>query len=216
MDEKRKEEINGFIGILAILIVFLLLSYFVQENIDFFQGLVGDNIIGVLIYMLILIAEVVLAPISALPLIAIVANLWSLWFVVLITLIAWTIGSVIAFVIARKYGVRLMKKFVSVREIHKIEKRIPREHLFAGVVLLRIALPIDLVSYALGLFTKMKIWRFALATFVGFAPLAFVFTYFGKLSFEFQFWVVSIFLVIYILFLSLRRLCMKKDCKINI
>lgn len=215
MDKKTIEEIKGFAGVLAVLIVFLVLSYSVQENIGFFQKFIGDSSFGVLIYMALLIGEVVFAPISALPLIAIVSNLWSLWFVVLITLIAWTIGSVIAFLLAKRYGVLLLKKFVPLNDIYRIEKRIPRDHLFAGVVFLRVALPIDLVSYALGLFTKMKVWRFALATFIGFAPLAILFAYFGGLSFKIQLWIASIFFMFYIIFLFARRVCRKRECKIK-
>jgi len=215
MKKNNIEDMKNFLGLLFILVIFLVLSYFVQNNIDFFQAYIGDGFFGVIIYMFILIAEVVFAPISALPLIAIVSNLWDLWFVVLITLIAWTIGSVIAFVIAKKYGKELLRRFISIKEINKIEKRIPREHLFAGVVFLRIILPTDLISYALGLFTRMKVWRYTLATFIGYAPIALIFAYFGNLSFELQLWISMFFILFFVLFLFLRRLCENRRCNLK-
>jgi uncharacterized membrane protein YdjX (TVP38/TMEM64 family) len=42
-------------------------------------------------------------------------------------------------------------------------------------------LPSDLLSYALGLFSSVKLRTFAFATFIGFIPLALIFSYLGVL-----------------------------------
>ena len=182
MNEKTK----SFIGILIILILFILSSYFVRENIDFIKGFIGNNFLGVLIYILISIVAIVIAPISMMPLVPIAANLWGWFYSGIIHIIGWSIGSVIVFFLSRKYGVPLIKKFISLKKINEFEKKIPKENLFIDLVLLRMIIPIDILSYALGLFSKVKFKTYALTTVIGITPFAFVFSFLGTIPIYYQ------------------------------
>ena len=114
----------------------------------------------------------------------------------ILNIVGWMIGSWIAFIIARKYGVKLVKKFISIEKTHEIENKIPKEHLFWSVVLLRVIIPIDILSYALGLFTKMSTRSYLLATLIGITPFAFIWAYLGGFPFKYQ---AILFLIIGIL-----------------
>jgi uncharacterized membrane protein YdjX (TVP38/TMEM64 family) len=61
---------------------------------------------------------------------------------------------------------------------------------------LRIAIPVDLLSYALGLFSKVRYRDYALATIIGISPLAFILAYLGTLPFIFQMIALSVALVL--------------------
>tara|TARA_Y100000310_G_scaffold285184_1_gene308475 strand:+ start:6553 stop:7170 length:618 start_codon:yes stop_codon:yes gene_type:complete len=181
------EKTKAFLGILIILILFILSSYFVRENIEFVQNLIGNNFLGILIYISISIVAIVIAPISMMPLVPIAANLWGWFYSGIIHIIGWFIGSLIVFWISRKYGVPLIKKFISLKKINEFEKKIPKENLFIDIVLLRMIIPIDILSYALGLFSKVKFKTYALATIIGITPFAFVFSFLGTIPIYYQF-----------------------------
>lgn len=193
------EKIKSFIGLLIILALFILSSYFVRENIDFIKNLVGNDFIGILIYILITITAIVIAPISMMPLIPVASNLWGWFYAGIIHIIGWGIGSFIVFFISRRYGVPLIKKFVSLKKINKFESKIPKENLFIDIVLLRMILPVDILSYALGLFSKVKFKIYALATIIGIIPFAFVFSFLGTVPIYYQilgFFVVGLVIVL--------------------
>ena len=129
-------KIKALLEILAILALFLYFSYIIQKNIEFFQGLVTNNFIGVLFYIFIGVVSVVVAPVTTLPLIVVASKLWGWFFAGFISVLAWAIGAWIAFALSRKYGVKLIRRFISLDKIHKIEKRIPQENVFLGIVFL--------------------------------------------------------------------------------
>ena len=91
-----------------------------------------------------------------------------------------------SFFLCRKYGVYLIKKFVSLKEIQKLESKIPKENLFFDLILLRMIIPVDVLSYALGLLTKINFRTYALTTIIGIIPFAFVFSYLGTISWIYQ------------------------------
>ena len=122
------KKLKGLIEILIIIFVFVLFSYLIQKNIGFFEGFIGNNILGMIIYTIIEITSIVIAPITTLPIIALASNLWGWFLAGVISAFAWSVGSLIAFFIGRKYGVDLIKKFVSLEKIHEIENKIPKNH----------------------------------------------------------------------------------------
>jgi len=193
------EKSKSFIGLFIILALFILSSYFVRNNIDFIENLIGNDFLGILIYILISITAIVIAPISMMPLIPVASNLWGWFFAGIINIIGWTLGSVIVFFISRKYGVKLIKRFVSLKKINEFESKIPKENLFIDIVLLRMILPIDILSYALGLLSKVDFKTYVLATIIGVTFFAFVFSFLGTISIYYQligFFVVGLIVVL--------------------
>tara|TARA_Y100000034_G_scaffold46233_1_gene56878 strand:- start:23698 stop:24315 length:618 start_codon:yes stop_codon:yes gene_type:complete len=182
MNQKTK----AIIEILIIILLFISLSYIIQTNIELIKEVFGDGYNSMFFYVLMTVVAVVIAPISATPLLPLASNLWGWLIAAILSVIGWTIGSLIAFVIARIYGLSIIKKFIAIEKIRSIEKKIPDENIFWSIVFLRMILPVDLLSYALGIFSKISIRDYLLATIIGVAPFAFVFAYLGEMPFLYQ------------------------------
>lgn len=179
----NKFEILG--GIL-VLTIFILISYFLQMNLELIENNLDIGLLGIFLYIFITAFATVVAPISAIPLLPVAVILWGWANAAMFSIIGWTIGSVIAFIIARKYGVKIVKRFVSLEKIRYYEKFIPQKDLFIGIILIRIFLPVDLLSYLLGIFSKVNLKTYAVATFIGVTPFAFILSYVGSLPILYQ------------------------------
>ncbi len=181
-----KEKVKAFLGALFIIFLFILVSQLVKRNHEFVYGIIGDGFSGILIYLLIIVVAIVIAPISMMPFVPIASNMWGWYYAALIHIVGWSLGSFIVFFLSRKYGVPLIKKFVSLEKINEIEKKIPKGEVFLGIVVLRMITPVDVLSYALSLFTKIGFRTYALATIIGIIPFAFAFSYLGTVPIYYQ------------------------------
>ena len=189
-------KIKSLLEILAIILLFALSSYLVRQNIDFLKSIIGNEL-GILFYILIAIFAVVVAPISMMPLIPLASNIFGWLSAAVFSIVGWTIGSFIVFFISRKYGVPLIKKFVSLEKLEKLENKIPKENLFLDLILLRMIIPVDILSYAISLFTKINFRTYALTTIIGIIPFAFVFSYLGTIPLKYQ--IIGILIAIFII-----------------
>ncbi|MCF7843448.1 VTT domain-containing protein [Candidatus Gracilibacteria bacterium] len=187
MNTTKKKIVGALLGFIAISIVFILMSFLSHTFENEIRQIIGhDTYYSRIIYVLITIFAIVLAPVSTLPLIPIVSNVWGWLVTAILSITGWVIGAQIAFLLARKLGKPFIEKFFSLEKIHSLEGYFTHKHLFWTVVFLRILLPVDLLSYALGLFSKMKSSAFFFATIIGVAPFAFIFSYVGNMSIRLQ------------------------------
>ena len=177
---------KSFLAALFVIFLFVLVSYYTKQNIEFLKELIGNDFRGILIYILITIFAIVFAPVSMMPLIPLASNLYGVFYAVAINIIGWTIGSFIVFFICRKYGVSIIKKFVSLNEIYKWENKIPKKRVFFTLILLRMTIPVDILSYALSLLTKINFKTYATPPIIGIIPFAFVFSYLGTIPLIYQ------------------------------
>jgi len=134
---------------------------------------------GVFLYFLLNIVDAVIAPGATLPLVPVAAKAWGHVPAALITTAGWTAGALIAFFIAREWGAPLVRKITSLDRLKQMRKHMP-EDLFWSIVLMRVVMPMDLVSYVAGLFSDMSWERYVLATAIGLTPSAFVLAYLDK------------------------------------
>jgi len=198
----KNQKLKYLFQIIFILIIFLLVSYFVQSNLNFFKDFLGKGPLGLLAYILLGQIAMIFAPLSSMPLIPVVSQIMGPFYASLLNLFSWTLGSILVFFISRKWGVKIIGKLISLKDIYKIEHKIPKENQFWGVVLLRIIFPVDLISYALGIFSDIKFKHYVLASFLGILPKAFIASYFGYIKFEYQ--IISLLVIgIIILFVIL-------------
>lgn len=175
-----KEIILSSITLFFITVLFVLTGYFSNQYQLQIQNYIGNGSFGVLLFIFVNIIAVVVAPISTLPLIPIASIVWGWFFAGMYSIVAWTIGAQIAFYISRKFGKKLVYRIVSIEKIEKLQKRISERNTFWSLVLLRMILPVDILSYAVGLFSTIQSKTFLLATFIGVMPFAFIFAYFGE------------------------------------
>jgi uncharacterized membrane protein YdjX (TVP38/TMEM64 family) len=173
---------GSVLGIVAIGILFIAVALFANTyQYEIQSVVVHDGSIGMILYVLVTAFATVVAPVSALPLIPLAVSMWG-WIVTgILSVIGWVIGSQIAFFIARKYGKTVIEKIISLEKIEDFEKHFSAKNIFWTVVFLRMTVPVDILSYALGLFSTMSSTSYFLATVIGVIPFAFIFSYAGSL-----------------------------------
>lgn len=166
------------VSMLAVVGLFIGASFLAQRYGYLLEGMASfKGPTGMLLYVLITIVAVVVAPISTFPLLPLAVSMWGSFFAALFSIIGWSIGAAIAFGLARRFGKPSIAKIVSLEKIQRIEKFIPERNIFASILLLRMAVPVDVLSYALGLFSSIPFKLYVVATIIGVAPFAFIFSY---------------------------------------
>lgn len=198
---KNKQKIGSLTGIILIILLFILISFLVQNNIDFLRSYIENNFLSMFIYVLIMVLLTIIAPINDLLIVPIASAFWGWLISALLTLLGWAIGASIIFFVSRKYGVPLIKKIISLDKIYEYEEFMPKHHKFIGMILLRLAIPIDLMHYAISLFTRIKFWPYLLATVIGLAPLAFIVGYLGTLPTYIQ--IIGFIILLIVIFLGI-------------
>ncbi len=173
--------------VFALLILFVLSGYLAQVYQDQLVGLMsGRTVSGALVYVFGATIATIIAPLSFLPILPVAVTLWGSFVAALLSIVAWSLGAAIAFLLARRYGRPLVLHFVGERKMSLASRMIPEKYLFVAVVFLRMALPVDLLSYALGLLGVMRFMPYMAATVIGITPFAFAFSYLAQMSFTFQ------------------------------
>lgn len=171
----------ALIGIIAISAV----SFFWDTPVVFMEHYIGDHrALGAILFCILMIAATVVAPVAVLPMVPIISPVLGPFTTGLISVIGWTIGAVIAFLIARYAGRPILERFVSLETIQKYESLMPRETRFFSIVLLRMLVPVDILSYAIGFFSTVGLLEYTLATLIGVSYFSFAFAYLGQAAIE--------------------------------
>ena len=201
-----------YIPAVIIMLLFIASSFISQQYSELVVDFVSRNkIAGAFIYFGAIIAAVTIAPLTSIPLIPLVTGAWGVLWTTVISVIGWTVGSILAFWIARRFGTPIVKKFVSVEKYEKAYMNIPEKRLFLYLIFLRIITPVDLLSYALGLFTSIS-WRmFIISTFFGVIPATFVLSYFGTFPAKNQLIIFLAGIILLAIILSIRKLLKRLD-----
>ena len=190
-DNKQREDLYKLFYLITFFIIAIFLTNYYQAEIEHYLDF---GYWGMLVYVLLAITSTVLAPINTLPLIPVATALWGGLTSALLSILAWTIGSVIAFLIARNFGKPLLEKYQDLENINRYEKLLGTKYIFWNIVTLRILIPVDILSYAIGLFTSIKLTTYTLATIIGVSPFAFILAYSSTLPPSLQIMVGLIFL----------------------
>lgn len=188
--------------------IFVLISYLVQKNIVFFDNLITSHYaLGIFIFIFAEVLAIVVAPITSLPLIPIASNTYGPLLTAFFYILGGIVGSFIAFWIGKTYGKNLVKKLVSIERAEEVSAAIPKKNLFVSLVLLRIVVPADILSYALGIFTEVGYGMFLLTLVVGTIPGAFYFSYLGALPLGYQIlgWVGGLVFLVTVLYFMFRK-----------
>jgi uncharacterized membrane protein YdjX (TVP38/TMEM64 family) len=199
---------NQLALVTGIVVVILFISATVAaqtyaDPLELYVAAAGKE--SMLVYVLITALGTIVAPISTVPLIPIAAQSWGWITAGVLSIIGWVIGSQIAFLLARRYGTRLVGHFVPLQKIRKYEDTFSKRNLFFTVVLLRMSVPVDVLSYALGLFSSMSAKTYLLATTIGVIPFAFVFAYTGTLPPGLQIIVLIEIILFFVLIYCVQR-----------
>lgn len=205
---KTKTKWNIAFTLALVILSFVIVSYFVEQNIQFLINLIeGNYVLGLIIFTLADILSVVIAPVTSLPLIPIASKTYGVLITTIFFSIGGIIGSLIAFWIGRKYGKSLVKKIISIDEAEEVSEAINKKNLFFSLILLRIVVPADVLSYALGIFTNVKYGMYILTLVLGIIPGALYFAYIGSLPWEYQIfgWLAGIIVLVLILWITFKK-----------
>ena len=202
----KKSDYIKYIGAgIAATVLFVFMAQISQVyNADLQALVTSAGVFAPLMYMLINALAIVVAPISSGFLVPVAANAFGPFEAALYSIIGWFIGSVIAFYLARRYGHGKLQGMQVCKKIQTIEQDMSERQTYILILLLRMALPVDVLSYVLGLFTSISYKTFIWTTLIGIAPFAFLFAYSSVLSVWAQVAVsalgtVSLLLVLYFL-----------------
>lgn len=177
--------------------LFVIVSYGMREHQQYIGLLLANNnAFGATIFILLTALFVVfIIPLDIVFLIPLGVLLWGPLLTALMSITGWSLGAGIAFWMARRWGPPLITRIVGERRVAQFHDRIPKSNLFWMVVFLRMLVPVDLLSYALGLFSHLS-WRtYVLATVLGVSPFGFFFAYVGILPLWYQFAAFTVVLV---------------------
>ena len=174
-------------AVVIIIVLFVIAGYFAQVYLASLTDLLGEyGALGMLIYVLGATIATIIAPLSFLPILPVAVALWGSFTAAVLSIGAWSVGAAVAFLLARRYGRPLVRHFVGEQRMNYISEFLPQKRLFIAVVFLRIAVPVDLLSYILGLFAVMRFWPYMAATIIGITPFAFAFSYLADFNVWYQ------------------------------
>jgi uncharacterized membrane protein YdjX (TVP38/TMEM64 family) len=175
------------VGGAAGVVLFVALSQWSQQHAELLTELTNQaGVIGVVSYVAILAASIIFAPLGTGFLLPVAANSYGPVLAAVYSILGWTIGSVGSFWVARHFGFEKLKKTPLIQRIHSYESSVPRRYFYGLIVLFRMALPVDAVSYALGFASTISYPAFLVTTVLGITPMAFVFVFAATSSMAIQ------------------------------
>ncbi len=136
-------------------------------------------VLGALAFIGAMFVATVAAPIAVLPTVPLVALILGPFATAVYSVIGWSLGAIAAFLIARHIARPVLERYVPLESIARYERYIPEDAKFWWVVLLRLVIPVDVLSYAIGIVSKMPLGQYAAATVIGVTPFSFAFAYVG-------------------------------------
>lgn len=168
-------------------IFFIIAAQLSQTYSTDLQNIVlNAGIFAPLFYIFINIVSIAIAPLSSGFAVPLAANAFGPILTAIYSIIGWLVGSIIAFYLARRYGYGEIKESKICKKIESIERDMSQKKRYLLIILLRMSLPADVLSYALGLFSTISYSTFIGTTLIGITPFAFLFSYASVSSLWYQ------------------------------
>lgn len=175
-----------YINLSLIAVLFVVVTGLVQANLPFFEQSIGSSAYGPLLYVIIVVVAIVLAPVSTMPLVPVASLLWGPVVASFLNIGGWFLGSIIVFELCQWFGQDLIGKVVNLKALEVVARRISANYSWWNLIGLRLTLPVDVLSYALGLLTNISRKKYYISTIIGITPFAFVWSYVGVLPWPYQ------------------------------
>ncbi|MBX3607358.1 MAG: VTT domain-containing protein [Piscinibacter sp.] len=132
--------------------------------------------LGMLLFFVTSVIAVLAPMLTNLPLVPFAALAWGSGWTAALLLAGWIVGAMLSFTLGRRARDTILRRFPSVRRYTDIDRLIDRRHRMLSLVLLRMTFPVDVLSYALGMFSqRTTVVDNALSTAIGAAPFALLF-----------------------------------------
>jgi len=164
------------------------------------------KILGPVFFVIMAMVAVLLPVWSNIFLLPIGVVCWGPFVTAVLCIIGWLLGSITAFFIGRTYQGWLLRTYPSFKKYRIIDSYIPKNHTLASLIFLRMTMPVDVLSYALGLFSTHISWKQnAVTTLIGITPFAFIFSYIGLFSFGIQGIIFGSTVVAFLVFIIIQK-----------
>lgn len=135
-------------------------------------------LLGVLAFVASSAFAVLMPAASNLPLVPLAVLAWGPWWTALLLLAGWVIGAGASFTLGRRARGWILRRLPSVQRHADIDRLIHPERRLLSLALLRATFPVDVLSYALGMFSRSTTLAEVLAsTALGAAPFALFFAW---------------------------------------
>lgn len=177
MKALSKKQVYTIWVVLGVLAFIILAQWSQQYSEPLTQLATQAGWIGVFSYIVIMAASIIIAPLGTGFLLPVGANSYGPFLTAVYSIVGWTGGSLVAFWIARRFGSQASRYQTFIQRIQYYEKTMSRKRFYTIIVLFRMALPVDVISYALGFASTIKYSAFFATTLIGITPLTFMFTY---------------------------------------
>jgi uncharacterized membrane protein YdjX (TVP38/TMEM64 family) len=142
------------------------------------SGLSDHAGLGIAVFVATSAVAVLMPLLTNLPLVPLAVLAWGPWWTALLLLAGWLIGASLSFLLGRHARSLVLRRFPMVQRHADIERLIHPQHRLASLVMLRMTFPVDVLSYALGLFSPATTLAQASAsTLLGAAPFALLFAF---------------------------------------
>ncbi len=156
---KPTEQLN-FTGLIVTVLVLVAIAWFVDVS-SIKDWIAKAGVWGPLIFILLKVSTIVIAPLSGSPLYPLVGLLFGFWPGVLYVEIGDFLGYTIAFSISRFFGRRMVERLIAEKEEGVLSRIVghvstPKGFLHASLTLF--AMP-ELLAYGAGL-SRLQYWKF--------------------------------------------------------
>ncbi|MEK7560874.1 MAG: VTT domain-containing protein [Patescibacteria group bacterium] len=137
-----------------------------------------EGLAGMTLYTSI-VALIVLIPFaSTLPLIPVAVELWGSPMTALLSWLGWMISATIIILATRHFGFQFVRRIGLLDRVREFGHALPHKDLRWGALFLgMVGAPIDVVSYAMGLFTAIPVTAYLSAVALGLIPFALFIAY---------------------------------------
>lgn len=178
---KKRSEVWVFVAWVILYGIVISIVRFYEYDIRAIIGSTGS--LGVVLYVAMAALAVIIPLWSNIMLIPFGTAAWGAVASAAFIILGWWIGSVVSFAIGKTARPWLLRQFPKLARFDYVDRLISVHHPFASLVFLRMTFPVDVLSYALGMFsTKVGHAQNAITTLVGILPFAFVFAYIPRVD----------------------------------
>ncbi|PIR70230.1 MAG: hypothetical protein COU46_02545 [Candidatus Niyogibacteria bacterium CG10_big_fil_rev_8_21_14_0_10_42_19] len=172
-----------FIIVLAVMIAFLFWYSTASDDeflavVSFFEYYVNKSeALGVLIFLVLNSASVMLGPFTSFPLVPISVVVWGEFNTIILLLAGWLLGDVVAYYIGYYFSYPAVRYLVSAERLDSWISTVSERTNFYVLFLFRMAFPAE-IGYAFGLI-KYDLGKYLILTLIAEIPFAIILAYLG-------------------------------------
>jgi uncharacterized membrane protein YdjX (TVP38/TMEM64 family) len=138
--------------------------------------------LGIVVFVASSVIAVLMPLLTNLPLVPLAVLAWGPAWTALLLLAGWVTGAAVAYALGRHARAVILRHLPSVQRHAGIDRLIHPQRRLSSLILLRMTFPVDVLSYALGLFSRhTTAAENFVSTAIGAAPFALLFAYYPAL-----------------------------------